>query len=37
MEQRVRTAARLGFSYWLMLFDTIAQQISLPTTERQVL
>ncbi len=36
MEQRVRTAARLGFSYWLMLFDTIAQQISLPTTERQV-
>ena len=37
MEQRVRTAARLGFSYWLMLFDTIAQQISLSTPERQVL
>jgi thiaminase len=36
MEQRVRTAARLGFSYWLMLFDTIAQLISLSTTERLV-
>ena len=37
MEQRVLTAARLGFSYWLMLFDTIALRISLSTPERQVL
>ncbi len=29
MEQRVRTAARLGFSYWLMIFDTIAEKIHL--------
>jgi pyrroloquinoline quinone (PQQ) biosynthesis protein C len=35
MEQRVRTAARLGFSYWLMLFDTIAQQIHLIPAEKR--
>jgi|GEM_PF-2491638 thiaminase len=36
MEERVRTAARLGFAYWLMLFDTIAQQLHLPTAAGSV-